>query len=181
MRCGSTITTNIFINGNCMHSPFSMGNMYMNSCFFPPLMPHPAAVAGFACGACAPDLFGMIGKGFAWLGKSVIAPAASFVWNKALKPVGNFMWNSVLKPVGNFMWNSVLKPVGNFAWNSVLKPVGNFMWNSVLKPAGNFMWNSVIKPTGKFFGKVGSAIGKGVSSLWNKIFHKKSKTKTETA
>ncbi len=164
MRCGSTVTTNIFINGNCMYSSGRMGHMYMNSCFFPPFPPTPGAMLGYSFGySYGAAALGMIGKGLAWLGKSVIAPAATFVWNKALKPACNFMWNSVFKPVGNFMWNSVLKPVGNF------------MWNSVLKPAGNFMWNSVIKPVGKFFGNIGTKIGKGVSSLWNKIFHKKSK------
>lgn len=77
---------------------------------------------------------------------------------------------------------------------AIFKGIGNGLkWfgTNVIAPAACFAWNSVLKPTGKAIGKaavwVGNtvakgakAVAKGVSNLWNKVFHKKS-SKSEKA
>jgi len=128
--------TTVNINGNKLFSSsYSLGDcccggMYnMNSCFgfgyggygYGGLGCGLGMGLGFAAGMALmpamPNIFKGIGKGLTWFGTKVIAPAANFVWNKALQPAWTFTRDKVFKP-----------------------------------------------------------IGKGVSNLWNKVFHKKSKT-----
>lgn len=73
----------------------------------------------------------------------------------------------------------VLKSIGSgLSWfgTKVIAPAATFMWNSVLKPAGIGIWNGM-KWVGNTVAKGAKAVAKGVSNLWNNIFHKKSKTK----
>ena len=61
------------------------------------------AGVGFAAGTALipalPSIFKGIGSGLSWIGKKVIAPAATFTWNKVLKPVGKAIWSGI-KSVG---------------------------------------------------------------------------------
>lgn len=78
---------------------------------------------------------------------------------------------------------SIFKNIGSaFSWfgSKVIAPAASFTWNSVLKPTGKAIGRAATW-TGKTIAKGAAAVGKGVSKLWNKIFHKKSKTKTEQA
>ncbi len=62
---------------------------------------------------------------------------------------------------------NIIKGIGKgFTWlgTKVIAPAATFVWNKAIKPAWNFSKEKVFKP-----------IGKGVSNLWKKVFHKKSK------
>ena len=137
-----TYSTTVKVNGDTIYSSrYTLGgcccnNMYtMNSCFgfgYSGIGCGIGMGLGMAAGAflMSPVGISACGKFFSWLGKSVIAPAATFAWNNVLKPVGNAVWSGI-------------------------KWVGN----TVAKGA--------------------CAVAKGVKNLWNNIFHKKSKTKSE--
>ena len=77
---------------------------------------------------------------------------------------------------------AIFKGIGNgLKWlgTDVIIPSATFMWNSVLKPAGNAVWSGM-KWVGNTVAKGAKAVAKGVSNLWNKVFHKKS-SKSEKA
>lgn len=52
--------------------------------------------------------------------------------------------------------------------------------SSVIAPAAKGAWNG-IKWAGNMIAKGACAVAKGVKNLWNNIFHKKSKSKTQKA
>ena len=61
---------------------------------------------------------------------------------------------------------------------TIFKGIGTaatYTWNNVLKPAGRAIGSAAVW-VGNTVAKGAKAVAKGASSLWNSIFHKKSKT-----
>ena len=143
---GDVYNTTVNVNGVNMYSArYYPGNCCCGfsypgiSCFgfgFSNPANYIGVAAGCAIGAAAvpfiPAIFKGIAKGIGWLGKSVIAPAATAVWK-------------------------------GISW----------FGKSVIAPAATAAWKGICS--------AGEAIGKGVSNLWNKIFHKKKNAKAEKA
>ena len=64
------------------------------------------------------------------------------------------------------------------AMPAIFKGIGTaatWTWNNVLKPVGNAIGSAAVW-VGKTVAKGAKAVAKGVSNVWNSIFHKKSKT-----
>ena len=126
---GNRVFSSTFRPGNCCC--YRGGGMFMaNSCFGFGYGGFGTGIgmglgyaAGMSLAPALPSIFKGIGSAFKWVGTKVIAPAATFAWNKGIKPVGKAIWNGV-------------------------------------------KW-------------LGNTVSKGISKLWNGIFHKKSKSKAE--
>lgn len=143
------------------------GNRMFSSSFYP----------GYSCGCCGRGMFGMnscFGFGYGGM-EAGIGMGLGFAAGMALVPALPNIFKGIGKGLSWF-GSKVIAPAATFAWNSVLKPAAQFTWNKLLKPAGKAVWSG-IKWTGNTIAKGAKAVAKGVSNLWNKIFHKKSKVK----
>jgi len=75
------------------------------------------------------------------------------------------------------MMPAIFKGIGSgLSWfgSKVIAPAASFAWNNIFKPAGKGIWSGM-KWVGNTVAKGATAVAKGVSNLWNKIFHKKAK------
>ena len=111
----------------------------------------------FGCGCCRGGMFGMN----SCFGFGYYNPAPFFAMGLG------FMAGAALAPA----LPSIFKGIGSgFAWfgSKVIAPAAVGAWKGISAAAS---W------IGKGIAKGACATAKGVSNLWNKIFHKKSKVK----
>lgn len=146
--------TTVNVNGDTLYnSRYRMGGCccnggYMNSCFGIGYM---GGGTGFGLGmAAGMALVPALPAFFNWMGKTALP----------------FAWNSIIKPVGIAIGSAAA-----WAGKGIAKGA-TAVYSAVIKP----FYDKVLVPIGEGIGSAATAVASGVKNLWNKIFHKKSKS-----